>query len=507
MQEKNFENQVKELLYDHSESAPNVMSKVFEKRTPLYVFKNRLILNKYKLMAAALFIGLLAFLFNIKSDTTESTTPAVVNTEQPANLNANNGAKGSSGKGIVSTDVDLNQSSKVDNNVSPIGNETPQDNLNNPEKTVQNSDYNSTGNAKKMALEAYLREMKKKRNSTNQDETGNGDGGLRPDIGSQGTPNTNEGVARNSAEVVQNQIEDNSNLKGEEKNVVENVADVNNTNTNTDAANDAKTTITKTETSSSSSENNNTGGDEDFGLPKTKDGKWSVSANTIVGIGSRTLDHTGDNGTINVRKNSETQKLSFGAEMLVNYKISDNLDVYTGFSYFNRREAMSYQHTTQVTDMDIQSKQVVEHHPVFGTRQITVYDTTYSKRNVNTNGDYTNSYAHYFIPLGMRYTLYKTDRLGISFAMNGGVEVITQTKGTILNDQYQEVKLDQDFARTSLGGMVGVGVGLTGLVTNRISLIGELRTNLFLDPTNGPSYPINQLDQGYGLMIGLKYDL
>jgi len=80
MQDKKFEHQVKDLLYNHEEAAPNVMNNVFEKRTPLYVFRNKLILNKYKLIAAAALIGALAFLVNYNLDRSEIAEPTIETT-------------------------------------------------------------------------------------------------------------------------------------------------------------------------------------------------------------------------------------------------------------------------------------------------------------------------------------------------------------------------------------------------------------------------------------------
>jgi hypothetical protein len=91
MQDKNFEHQVKDLLYNHEEAAPNVMNNVFEKRTPLYVFRNKLILNKYKLIAAAALIGVLAFLANYNLNRSEIVEPSIETvTEQPVIAQSDN---------------------------------------------------------------------------------------------------------------------------------------------------------------------------------------------------------------------------------------------------------------------------------------------------------------------------------------------------------------------------------------------------------------------------------
>lgn len=492
MQENNFENQVKDLLYNHSESAPNVMGKVFEKRTPLYIFKNRLILHKYKLMAAAVLIGLLAFLFNMKSDKTDSVLPIVAETETNQVDETPNTEAESIENQMAQIDETIAEPTKNTNPNSTSGvatNGTQQ-----TQSNINNSDLSTSSPGTKILRYRMLKEL------ANTKKQGKGDDGSW----GTGTPQSEKPIGNTSGEFVNNTTESNTNKQDVPTDQTQSEKDQTQNTTNT--ANDTKTTIAKTEAPTSSSEDN-TGGDEDFELPKTKDGKWSVSFNTVIGSGSRNLDAMGDMASVVVRDATETANLSYGAELLLNYKLSDNFDLYSGFNYFNRREKMVYMHNTQVTDMDITSKKVIEHHPVFGTREVTVYDTSYTTRNVQSNGDFNNSYKHFYIPLGLRYTLYLNETVGIYFDVNGGLEVRTKTSGTILNDQYQELSLDNGFARTSLGNMVGVNAGVSFLVDERLSVLTGLRGKMFLNPTNNQDYPINQYDKGFGLMVGLKYDL
>ncbi|MBO6518348.1 MAG: hypothetical protein JJ975_17570, partial [Bacteroidia bacterium] len=74
MKGSNFEDRIKDLLHEHTETAPDVMNKVFEKRTALYVFRNRLVLHKYKLIAASLGLAALFFLFSQNNNPWNSLT-------------------------------------------------------------------------------------------------------------------------------------------------------------------------------------------------------------------------------------------------------------------------------------------------------------------------------------------------------------------------------------------------------------------------------------------------
>lgn len=499
MQEKNFENQVKELLYNHSESAPNVMSKVFEKRTPLYIFKNRLILHKYKLLAAAVLVGLLAFLFTMQLEETKSVLPDVVEngiTDGSEGLNIENSV---SENQVAQIEAEINKPVVADDNPVFIENETDKSAQ---EQTPELSNSQNTTDISKATIKDELKQFLA--NHKNKEGSGTGKPGDQDKQNNLGIGEGTEGG--------QNKSIDNTNAVAEVENkVTDNEAFLNADNANdakdiSDEANDANTTITKTEASKSSSETNSTEGDEDFDLPKTKDGRWSVAVNTIYGFGNRSFDDKGDGATVIARNESESQKFSYGAEMLLNYRLLPNIDAYTGISYYNRREAMSYQYATEVTDMNVSSRKVIEHHPVFGTREVTVYDTSYTARNVQSNGEFNNSYKHIFVPLGLRYTLYDK-KFAYSFAINAGLEVVTKTSGAVLDDQYQEVSLNNDFSRTTKGSMFGFGLGVSYLATDRISILSELRGNYFRSPTNNSSYSLNQFDRGYGLMIGLKYDL
>lgn len=489
MQDKNFENQVKELLYNHSETAPNVMGKVFEKRTPLYVFKNRLILHKYKLMAAAVLIGLIAFLFNTPIDKSQTNTPVAEQTTAPSENLPNNNNDQTSDPAIAQNDTESNM---VEDNPykEESTNQVAQDVSDQSHTTVETNTHTNTPSTSENNRRSEITGNRANQSIISQNDV--------PTI----TPDNDNAIAEGSA--FENNVDKTSEKpipseqpEVKEKQIVDNVEKVD----NEPKVNSAES-IVETTTS-----DDNGVGDDDFDVPTTKPSKFSLSFGTIVGVGGRSLDQSGDNATIDMRNSSESQKLSYGAEILLNYRLSNNLDIYSGLSFYDRREGMRYDYTTQVTDMQVQSKKVIEHHPVFGTREITVYDTSYSTRNVQANGDYNNSYKHVFIPVGLRYTLYYSDRWGVHMSFNGGLEVVTQTTGTILTDQYQELSLDKGFARTSAGGMVGLGIGGSYLLNDRLSLLGEFKGNIFLDPTNGPAYPINQTDRGYGLMLGLKYDL
>lgn len=516
MQNEKFEDHIKELLYDHQEAAPNVMNKVFEKRTPLYVFKNRLLLHKYKLVAAGLVIGVIALFLGLTNPFDREQNAEDQN--QPQKELVQNDITSSTDKGIVAPKVESdNQQPSTLIVEDPIDNTTDNsidqerisyipevNNDNNINQHSQSDDaaQNNTDVDKTNQLKDMLAKLKSEKSKGNDV----GEGATKSDY-----PNLETGSIKSGDIQQDNKPEVDEVVSAEKEVQEENAVDetmemVKPADETNKKPIDTENSIVKNTDSKSGSEVDASIGDEDFGLPKTKQRKLSLSYSTFVGMGSRKLDGGSDLATTIVRDNTETNKLSLGGELLLNYKLHDNVDAFIGMGYFNRREAMVYQTNAQVTDVDITSKKVIEHHPVFGTREITVYDTTYNTRDVQTNGDAKNSYKHLYVPVGLRVTLYDK-KFGVHMSVNGGIEVMTKTSGTILNNQYQEVSLGKDFSRTSVGGMVGAGIGFSFIVHERINVLTELRGNFFLDPTNNPDYPVRQLDLGYGLMVGLKYDL
>jgi hypothetical protein len=523
MQENNFENQVKDLLYNRSEAAPDVMSKVFEKRTSLYVFRNRLILHKYKIIAAAMLIGVLGFLFINQDKNTEVVNPAVVSNE---NINASSEQEQESitpitgNPGMSQTDIDSENDfhSYQDEEQNQI--EADQQNSGSGATSAADQDVpvlNAQENKEadqRAQLENYLNNLK-------GGKSGTGDQGpekqdqMASDEGSDITNTDSKGEFGNDMNSY-DQIVDADEGKADSI-IVQNSDDTETSKTNSiedsniksndETLNDqVKTEVVEANPKAEVDEST----DEDFPgseVPKTKTSRFSLSLTAGPGVGSRLLDNGGDLQTIVARDATETQQISFTTELLLNYRVSGNLDAFIGVNYYNRKEKMVYDFTTEVTEMNITSKKVIEHHPVFGTREITVYDTTMDTKNIRSNGDSKNSYKHVYVPLGLRYTLYYNDRLGIFVAANGGLEIMTKASGSVINGQYEEVKLDRDFSRTNVGGVIGASVGASYLLNERITLMGEVRGNLFESPTNNEKYPIVQKDQGYGLMLGLKYNL
>jgi hypothetical protein len=498
MQENKFENQVRDLLYDHQVTAPDVISKVFEKRTPLHIFRNRLLLNKYKLLAAGLMISVLAFLFTLQFDKTKSEPPVLVENQTGNSqtiIHDETLITDSKNDQQIVVELPNDYAEAVEINKTPILSGTQ---ISNDDSNQDNFGPLVSQHTQQNKVLQTLNDVNNSRQTTqsrsdvpNQIQISEASVDISQ-VDKLGSEPIREAIISSIQEV-------------DDEIVVEIPAHVEVENTN-DPSN-LKQVFDKATESSSTDNAITTGEDEDFGLTKTKMSRFSITIGAGPGIGSRKVASGGDHETVVARDNTETQRLSFSTDLLLNYKASSNVEFFSGASLFNRREKMSYEHAVQVTETNITSKKVIEYHPVFGTREITVFDTAYNTKDVNVSGSHNNSYKHVTIPLGIRYTLYRSKTLGVYGSAHFGFEIMTQTEGYILDGQYNEVNLSDGFSRTSLGSSAGISGGVAILLNERLNLLIEPRTTWYLKPTNSPNYPINQLDRGSSLLIGLKYSL
>ncbi|MBO6518338.1 MAG: hypothetical protein JJ975_17520, partial [Bacteroidia bacterium] len=249
-------------------------------------------------------------------------------------------------------------------------------------------------------------------------------------------------------------------------------------------------------------------GGDDFN-PVTPMRRWSVTASYGAGIGDRKFDGATNeqSKTVQVRNESEKQRFSNAAEITLNYRVNPQIEVFTGLNYFDRKERMVYEKVTEHVHQNITSQKVIEYHPVYGQREITLYDTTYQTVEVRNNLNSANSYKRVSVPLGFRYGLPFNGKWAISLNGNTGIEVLTKTSGTILDGDLNEIDLGSNFNRTSVGATFGLGATFSRTLSDRWTALFEPRATLYLAPANRPTYMLNQMDQGYGFYFGLKYGL
>lgn len=520
MIERNFEDKIKDLLHNHEEAAPDVMNKIFEKRTPLYVFRNKLVLHKYKLIAATLGLAFLLFMFT-RPNSIEQNQGTANQTTGDINISSSNptiAEKAEKASGLA-TDTKVDGQSQSDmaaisdqpvqiENVptgswTTVGDEN-QNAIRNDEPAAQSSSSNKNA----LVSTPSTGEQETTSNPSENDQVVTTDNSTTTSEEEASSDNQSANQIAETTDNASNKADDDMNT-----NDVQDVADAA-TNTSNEAnevnADDDEGNATESnndeqvaQVEATDGDGDNTIGGDEF-VPAKPIQKWSIGLSYGGGVGDRNFDNSQELKSIVAREETEKQKYSHAAELTLNYKASSNIEVFTGVSFFDRRENMSFEKTTNETRENITSRQVIEYHPIYGPRQRTVYDTTYQTVEVKRNVTSANSYKHLTVPLGLRYTLYGK-RIGFYLSGNVGMEILTKTSGSVVNGDFEEVTLNNKFARTTLGANVGAGMGLSYLLNDRFTAIFEPRATFYLSPTNGNQYSLNQWDQGYTVFLGLKY--
>ncbi|MCB9261518.1 MAG: hypothetical protein H6607_04020 [Flavobacteriales bacterium] len=455
-----FENKMKELMHNYEVEAPDLMNKVFEKRTPLYVFANKLALHKYKLLVATLAIGVLFwFGFNKELNGRFDAKP----THQAQQTVEN---KASSDETTFNDDVNEKVVKSAENEVS----------------TEINGNISLVDLNKKAAKQTQITADK---NITIHNETTAEREIETPEIveiDEHKLPN--EKVEEVNPQVENPKIEV---VQTEEKTVDKMI----------DEIEDEKPLVAETE-DDGANEN------KQIGDLIIKPSKWSASLAYGPSIGVRKFAGEGENTLIDARNLSEKQRYSHAADLLVSYRFKPAFEAFVGASYFDRREKMSYQKTTSTNNMFITSHTVKEYHPVFGVRDVTIYDTTFSTTTTTQNFVSKNSYQHLTLPIGLRMGHYRA-KDGIYISASTGLDFVLKTRGMVMDENLLPIDLGSGFKRMTIGNSISTGVGYTRLLSANSSLFVEYRQRWYLSPTNRETYPINQFDRAHNLMFGWKF--
>lgn len=497
MDGNNFEDKIKEMLYHHEEVAPpNLMDKINKRRTPLYVLRNKVLLNKYRLLAASVAVGFLLFLFgNIGNWGVNNVQNEGSHSEELVH------------SGNTETNTNTLSGSNVDEKSNPAA-ETDQagQNLIKDESIENAGDHNSisnTGTVTNVTSDENASGNRIERSNARENQpetveqpqiTDPSEQSDQPEIAESGQEKENMPSTPESDDA-----SDDNTTTGNDQ-----VSEKGQEIASDDQPADNKEDVAE----SGDMDNEGDNGGQEIVPPLRKPGKWSISLAYGAGIGGRSFEeNTDESRTIDVRNESEKQLYSHAADLSVSYKLSDQLEVYSGLNYFNRREKMSFERVTESTQMHIDSREVIEYHPIYGPRTVTLYDTSYQTLKVKENLSSNNSYRHVTVPLGLKYTLYYGEKLGFYMNGNMGLEVYTKTEGVILDGDLNEVNLSSNFSRTRLGTSLSAGMGVVYRMNDRMFALFEPRATLYLSPVNNDSYRLNQLDQVGGLYIGLKYGL
>ncbi len=491
-----FEKGIKDLLHDQHEAAPDVLGNIFEKRTPLYILKNKLLLSKYKLIAAAVVTGAVIWLWPF--NTSQNADSGVVETTETIQ-----------GQDYVSSDKSDNTSISNDHSEdTDISTETSKPVNPDEESTIVNYDASIVAADVSVTQTASSRDESNVQNDAHVSDEPTNTVEASDAITESEKTSENEDVTDKIA--MSEDVDNNTNTGTNSVKPVQEQTDKQGNNQN-----DLKEQIATTEkmenmeSAPASSMDESAGSSNDYELPTVKPSKLSISLRTGPGSGGRTLEGDGEAQSTNKivnRIESEKQVVSLAATARLHYQVSGNLEIYTGVDYFNRRERMSFDKDIPFSETTIRSKTVIKQHPVLGPQQVTVHDTTTTVGVRNKQASHLNQYTHVSVPLGVQLTLYANNKLGVYISGDAGLELYTRSKGFIADDQWNTIELGKSYDRSTLGYTFGCGAGASYLLTNRMSAMAGIRGTYFLTPVS-ENRNVLQSDYGYGLLLGLKFGL
>lgn len=468
MNTNQFDKIFKEGVYHHEEVAPDLMPKIFERRTAWYIFTNKLLIHKFKL-AGVLAIGILALLF----------TWVLNDNSNPSNSNFVQN----------STGVEQNVSSESDIN-----------GLVNDSKLADTQKQNELG-VDQNAAKPIIAKQNSTRNGTKSSvpkppkfvvENGS--------IGNQGAPKSDKSSTTpytpKTDEVVEQEIAQTESKPTEEPN-----SEV----TQDKEKEVSEPVVAQTEVEMEESMDSPKTDFEETPKSNVPLKKWSVLVSAGPAYAYRRLESKSSPDIVALRNGSESAKLSHQSSILAHFEIQPGFEIYSGINWLQRREQMEYVKTTTFVNTTIKSHEVIEYHPILPPKRITIYDTAHQQMEVKSNESRQNSYTHITIPVGFRFSAYG-NKLGYHISVDGAMQIASLNKGSVMHNQSEELDLTApDYKRKQVGYSASGSFGVSYLMTNRWSLVSEYRATYFLSPTNGSGYQINQYDFGHGLLFGMKY--
>lgn len=474
-----FEKLLKD-VYQHEEQAPNLMAAIHARRTPLYVFRNKLVINRWRVAGVLSSLILLGYLI------CQWAAPV------PGELADNSGlTTAETGKASVKGGLDPAEKSRMLGEVTGLEEATTELNQARSSATgTQLQAVREQNNRSRRVPGQNIYDIAAATFAAGQDD-GDGQGIENAGIVEEINQKPDENSGKDALGVNESTSHPAVSKQNDETRKTQSVPSNDNTA-------DKPTTV------NADADDNRSG--EDI-LPNSHPiSRWSLSAAYGPSRAFRLLESASDPQLASLRNESETPRYSQMAMIAAHYELHPNLEAYAGLQWLNRREAMSFTKTHTEEHMKINSREVVVVHPVEPPKTITVYDTAYSKVIVDESIENKNTYNHVSIPLGLRFSLYH-NKIGLHIAGEGSIRLMSLARGTVMNaDLSQEDLASENFRRTSLGYGIGAGLGFSYLFDPRFTAMVEpIRMTYFKSPTNNTRYALNQLDYGYSLMFSLKY--
>jgi hypothetical protein len=232
--------------------------------------------------------------------------------------------------------------------------------------------------------------------------------------------------------------------------------------------------------------------------------KWSMSILYGPTYGFRNFDQTESN-LAQIRNTAETPLYSHSLATMVSYNLTDNIAIYSGAHFVNRRVRNQWEHTETNFVERVEEREVKVIHPIEGviwvTERETVTDTFTEQHTFNT----ANNYNSISIPLGVSYTLYSAKKWSTTVGADAAISY-RWANGQVMESETLVLNLGQDNNMLrNFGTNFSINVGVGYRLNDRLHLTAMPRATFFTTSTFGGTYPLNQFDYHYGIMLGTKY--
>jgi len=508
-----FEKILGDALRDAEAQAPDLFDAIAARRTPLHKFRNKLWLNRYRLMgAAALIVAALTWFLMSEGDHTDQN--GLVDSPVPQeNVQGVAPEKGFDASGAFDEQRDFTETTEeVDTH---IDDQTDAD----PVGSAEAREFVSSSDGQiDTQQDQVIAEVDAPDSPTNDDISSDQvfDEEIDQTISEESAPivsDDNEAQEaedqEDATEVDEAEIEEapsesetfNSNNKdvesaqgaegeGSSKDIVsdENAPEME------DQEVDASEEIVE-----ATDDSDNNGSDIELPTPPIRHFSMQLEAGPM--IGNRILN--GDRSIIDQRNAAETAQWSTVAGLKFNYELNTNLEVFAGFTYTERKERMQHKQVETITEQVTKTVDVVVIDPVEGERIEQVQVTSLEDRDVVTETQSDNSYERVVLPVGLRYNFFIKRSWNISPSVETAVQLWNRNSGLVLGANGETIALSSPaFSRTSVQARIGTAVGYR--FNGRNSLFIEPGYSTFINPVNSAKYPLKQRDFAIDFRIGWK---
>ncbi len=260
---------------------------------------------------------------------------------------------------------------------------------------------------------------------------------------------------------------------------------------------------------------NSTGGDfaegesnpEDEDLPGNahKTNKWSLQIAGSPGYATRFL--TGDNQIIDKRNATEINKLSYYAEALATYSISEKWNAGLGISYQNRNEAFAMQTQTEHKETIVSFDTFIVYQEPLPPRQVIVADTNYQVSTTVEDFKHQNHYKIVSIPLFAERVFYLDNNKWTIFTQAGISTTIWQrSEGQIIDGDNPKLLEISSLNKNKIGiNSISIGLGVGYKVSDKVNVVFYPKANYLLNSLYDENYALKQQEFGLFSSFGVRY--